>query len=70
MERKGGVQKQKKRKTVRDTEVEVNKSTDSETDYQANMASPAMTRPSSAYHPCVVSQDPHFRKLQKKLWLA
>lgn len=43
-----GVQKQKKRKTVRDTEVEVNKSTDSETDYQANMASPAMTRPSSA----------------------
>ena len=43
-----GVQKQKKRKTIRDTEVEVNKSTDSETDYQATMASPAMTRPSSA----------------------
>jgi hypothetical protein len=32
------VQKQKKRKTVRDREVEVNKSTDSEADYQANMA--------------------------------
>jgi len=43
-----GERKQKKKKTIRDTELEVNKSTDSETDYQANMASPAIARPSSA----------------------
>jgi len=43
-----GLQKPKKRKTIRDTEVEVNKSTDSETDNQPAMASPAITRPSSA----------------------
>jgi len=43
-----GVNKQKKRKVIRDTELEVNKSTDSEADNQATMASPAMTRPSSA----------------------
>jgi len=46
-EERGG-QKQKKRKTVKDTEVEVNKSTDSETDSQSNMASPTLPRPSSA----------------------
>jgi len=33
---------------VRDTEIEVNKSTDSETDSQVNMASPTLTRPGSA----------------------
>jgi len=43
-----GVNKQKKRKTIRDTELEVNKSTDSETDNHTTMASPAMTRPNSA----------------------
>lgn len=43
-----GPHKQKKRKVVRDTEIEVNKSTDSETDSQVNMASPTLTRPGSA----------------------